>query len=815
MANGRDNNAKNNHADSNSNGYVKYDPDDVTYFGAQKIVDEERIHVIKRRQILDKKNPDVKINNDLTGLALSGGGIRSASFCLGVLQALSYRNVLKKIDYLSTVSGGGYIGSSLTWLLSRKWYSKVDEQGKPVPDGELGPEIKLGVDKIHFPYGTYPMLGQQSEPETDKSEYSKRINEVKHRGALLRFLRQHGKYLTPGHGITGMSLLGVLLRGSLLSIFVYFSLLVLIMAAIDAAGAFSSFEDIRYTPIPVLGFLFNVPNFSILIGCVGLVFFVLCAPVYSLLAYGHSRRKNKENINQQKQEKLESKSYKWRRFCEKAYNVVLKTALVFIVIGLISVVHDELSKTGSGFMAGLTGAISTAIGFISSISAYIKTSNNKKGIIPISLLVLVGTIALWFGLLLLAYHCNLVIKEFDAFLAIFGGLLVVVAIVGWRANLNYISVHRYYRDRLMETFMPDVPDVLIPDTTPQKAAEFADKARLSDMCGYDVEENEDEAPNQPEKEDNDNECHPLCMPYHIINTNLVLVSSKKAKFKGRGGDNFILSPAYCGSNATGWQQTSNFMGDRMTLPTAMAISGAAVNPSTGVGGDGVTRQPFLSMLMGLLNIRLGYWAPHPRLPEQKRIPNFFIPGIFELFFRSNLEEDSDFLQLSDGGHFENLGIYELIRRKANIIIACDAAADPNYDFTDLSNALEKIRADFGVLINISTHQLEAMIPRKNNNLEKSEYAKKGFIMADILYPDREPGTFIFLKSTFFRALSADLYGYKQTHKEFPDEPTSDQFFDEKQFEAYRELGYQTAWEMMNHGSIKADSTLSKFFSSEK
>ena len=223
MANAQNDNANNNDADNNSNGYVEYDPDDITYFGAQKIVAEERKHVLKRRQILDKKNPDVEINNDLTGLALSGGGIRSASFCLGVLQALSYRNVLKKIDYLSTVSGGGYIGSSLTWLLSRKWYSKVDDQGKPLPDGKLGPEIKLGVDKVHFPYGTYPMLGQQSEPETDRSEYSKRINEVKHRGALLRFLRQHGKYLTPGHGITGMSLLGVLLRGSLLSIFVYFS----------------------------------------------------------------------------------------------------------------------------------------------------------------------------------------------------------------------------------------------------------------------------------------------------------------------------------------------------------------------------------------------------------------------------------------------------------------------------------------------------------------------------------------------------------------------------------------------------------------
>lgn len=776
--------------ESNDCGYVKYDSSDVTYFGASEIVAEEREHLIRRRGFLELDEPGKDIKDTLTGLALSGGGIRSASFCLGILQALSYRNVLKKIDYLSTVSGGGYIGSSLTWLLSKTWYKKTDKKKASDEAGKENQLIPFDVDRKNFPYGTYPMIGQVSKPGEEETSFLESVKELKHRGALLRYLRQHGKYLTPGHGINGFSLLGVILRGSILSIFIYFSILVLVMTLLNYAGVFN---PLSYKAD--LAALNKIPNYSVLAGLTGLVLFVLAAPLYSFIAYRQSRRKNGIDISEENTEKLERKSYLLRRRCEIIYNHLLLVVSVFIVIGLIPEVYAWLNE-GSGIMGGTTGAISTAIGFISSISAYIKTSSNKKGIIPMSLLVLVGTVALWFGLLTLAYHCSLIIGEKPVAVAILAGLAILF---GWKANLNYISVHRYYRDRLMETFMPNVPDVLDPGETPQHATAEADKARLSKMCGY---KGKDEH---------------LNIPYHIINTNLVLVSSKIAKFKGRGGDNFILSPAYCGSNATGWQKTSKFMRNRMTLPTAMAISGAAVNPSTGVGGDGVTRQPFLSMLMGFLNIRLGYWATNPNPEFQSDsldIPNFFRPGFFEMFFRGALKEENRFLQLSDGGHFENLGIYELIRRKANIIISCDGAADPNYEFTDLSNALEKIRADFGVLIDIPTHQLEAMVPRKNNILDKTEFAKRGFIVADIIYPDRKPGVFVYIKSTYFSALSADLYGYKQTHNEFPDEPTSDQFFDEKQFEAYRELGYQTIWQMMSHGRIRANSTLKQFFEIE-
>ena len=754
----------------NTNGFVDYDPDDKEYFGAATVVVDERRHILKRRQLNNAsvKEQEKYLNENLTGLALSGGGIRSASYCLGVLQALAFNNVLKRVDYLSTVSGGGYIGSSVTWLLSHKWHDKNKE------------DIKVGVGKKDFPYGTYPMIGYTAGKENADSHFVKGTA-PSHRGALLRFLRQHGKYLTPGQGINGLSLLGVVIRGSILSIFVYFSLLVLLFSILGRTFFFKSFYDFGIAPT---GFLADLPNMAIMFGLVGVVLFVIAAFLYNLGAYWLSRRMDGSCDTEKDQSVLENFSYKLRRFCEQAYNYALTIVIVLIVAGCIPVVYELFTVNDAGvktsFWAGITGAISTAVGFISSIMSFIKTGSDKPGKIPAGLLVVVASITLWLGLLLLAYHCSLIIGLNWVMVA---GLAVLVLIVGWFANLNYISVHRYYRDRLMESFMPDLQQILTPQKTPNGASVKADKARLCNMCWYHDESG---------AEMND-------MPYHIINTNVVLVSSNIAKFRGRGGDNFILTPAYCGSNATGWRETPLFMKGRMTLPTAMAISGAAVNPSTGVGGEGMTRKPLLSMLMGLLNIRLGYWAsnPHPeKQPKLTVIPNFFLPGLSEMMLRTNLNEDSWYVQLSDGGHFENLGIYELVRRKAKLIIACDAAADPDYQFGDLSNALEKVRVDFGVLIDISSKKLKTLIPENSDEQDAVAYARQGFIVADIHYPEDDPGILIFMKSTFFEKLSADLYGYKRSHREFPNEPTSDQFFDEKQFEAYRELGYQTANQMI-------------------
>jgi hypothetical protein len=97
-------------------------------------------------------------------------------------------------------------------------------------------------------------------------------------------------------------------------------------------------------------------------------------------------------------------------------------------------------------------------------------------------------------------------------------------------------------------------------------------------------------------------------PHHIINANVVLVASKHPRYQGRGGDNYILSPLFCGSRATNRKGTDRSCDQGFTLATAMAASGAALNPNAGPGGKGVTRQPVLSVLMGMLSLRLGYWA---------------------------------------------------------------------------------------------------------------------------------------------------------------------------------------------------------------
>lgn len=806
-------------------GYIAYDAEDEEFFGARSMVEQEYAFIRQRRGASDPDTQDGQRPDNLVGLALSGGGIRSASYCLGVLQALAYRGWLKKVDYLSTVSGGGYIGASLTWLLHRSWQDPESAHDR----------ITFGVDNDNFPYGTYPVAGSAAQPGPFKSRY---------KGRMLRYLRQNGRYLSPGHGISSLSLAAVVLRNSLFSVVVY-GLLLLI--AFLGLGSWLLFPEI---PLPELGgFSRRLPGTLnvALWGALALgALFVLSVFLYSL---GTALIQRLQFIRAH---------YAVRRWYEKTTGMLLGFMLALIILGLLPHVHDwivaaaakhqatlqdfvikgtqgaagklEIQGTieqaapredggGSGNLFALAaGSLSTLLGVLASIVTFLQTQSTRKARIPTGPLVAVGTGALVFGMLLLTYHSfRSLWDSYDGttLAMILAALVVVFWLIARGVNINYMSVHRYYRDRLMETFMPDVSTALDVNGTSARASPEADRARLHQMWPPAGKA----APG----------------PYHIINTNVVLVSSCIPKFRGRGGDNFILTPCFCGSNATGWVKTEGFY-SWMTLASAMAISGAAVNPHTGGGGKGVTRQTFLAFLMGLLNIRLGYWLPNPmpsaiRLERQNKdsafagvfhwlgerfcpeTPNAIFPGLMELFFRKNLDDASRMLQLTDGGHFENLGVYELIRRKLPLIIACDGAADPGFGFDDLANAIEKVRADFGVIIEIECSELEKLTPQKTHYGSEGEtamrYAEQGFLLASIKYPNPHTGhytegTLIYLTTTFFKALTPDLFGYRKVNPKFPDEPTSDQFFDERQFEAYRELGYQAAWKMLSDPVVAKD-----------
>ena len=802
---------------------------------------------------------------NLSGIALSGGGIRSASFCLGILQALSYAGWLKKLDYLSTVSGGGYIGGSLTWLLHKQWKG---------PDSEA---IPYGLDRKNFPYGSYPMVGMG---EMDEKKQSASWNVYK--GRMLRYLRQHARYLTPGDGINFMSLAAVMLRNMLFSLFVYGGVLVALFAfawpiLFEPANTVPAFKWIS-------GHLSWFPSeinraLGIAIVLVGVL--LLAVVVYMVRAW--LPRKT-------------STGYRLRYFYERWMGRVLTVLLIFTVIGFVPGVCQWIDQAGHGkpavteislsgtseklgsvaltgeirhdagptpntvnaekpgwslanFQSTLIAAISTLIGAISAFLAFFQGGKEKKKI-PTGLLVAVASIGLIFGVLLLAYHFAGMIRNGILFKPGLWTLLTLLFLFSLRfPNLNFLSIHRYYRDRLMETFTPDLPDAIHVDGPVPGIDKSADWTPLHEMLS---EKN-----------------FGTWAPYPIINTNIVLVSSDIPKFRGRGGDNFILTPKFCGSNATGWCETRNSPYDEMTLPTAIAISGAAVNSNAAGGGNGLTRSPWLSFLMGFFNIRLGYWAdnPTPRWERLCRIaqgqkrriepaqgcdypalhvllnlwnslfkawryglsvihmtfhsllsipllaakskPNALYPGIFEMFLRKNLNENSRMVQLSDGGHFENLGLYELIRRRLKLIIVCDGTADPTFGFDDLANAMEKVRTDFGALIFFDGADMESLTPKSvietgEDTGKKVTYADRGYLIGHIKYNDREEGTLIYLTTTFWKDLTADLYSYHKTHDEFPDEPTVDQFFDEKQFEAYRELGYQTAYQMMHDSDVVYD-----------
>jgi hypothetical protein len=333
-------------------------------------------------------------------------------------------------------------------------------------------------------------------------------------------------------------------------------------------------------------------------------------------------------------------------------------------------------------------------------------------------------------------------------------------------NLNYISIHRYYRDRLMETFMPDIDNAL-QDRTGR--AMGANEATLAEVAG--VVQEAGQLRIDPRG------------PFHIVNTNVVLVNSKEPVYQDRGGDNFILSPLYCGSNATGWCRTEDFMNGKMTLATAVAISGAAANPNTGVGGVGLTRNRLLSLVMSLLNLRLGYWATRPgsrKCPIQP--PNHFRPGAYS---------------------FGNAMGLDLVRRRLKLIIVCDAGADLDFSFSDFQTTIRRIEEDFGARIKVldgATPDNIVPVPMKGKVYPKdAKFAGQGYMIGHITYADETTGWLIFMKTTLIKQVSFKVKGYAAQNKTFPDQTTADQFFDEVQFEAYRELGYRIADEMLGSG----------------
>jgi hypothetical protein len=336
----------------------------------------------------------------------------------------------------------------------------------------------------------------------------------------------------------------------------------------------------------------------------------------------------------------------------------------------------------------------------------------------------------------------------------------VVVLVGFSAlasrpiNVNRFSLHAVYRNRLVRAFLGSARRAVPPVRKPDPFTNFdpTDNPKLAKM--------------------------PKGPLLHVVNVTLNVVSTDNLAWQERKAESFTLTPLHAGNPLVGYRPMREF-GSRdggITLGTAMAISGAAVSPNMGYSSS-----PLLGFLLMLFNVRLGWWLGNPSGPDfRSEGPRFgLITMLQEL---ANLTTATGrWIYLSDGGHFDNLGLYEMVRRRCRFIVVSEAGCDPDAALADLGNAVRKAYIDFGVRIRFDSLDVTALArpPRE------SAFAWIG----EIWYPgSAESGWLLYLRPTYQGSETADIRSYAEANPTFPDESTSEQWFGESQFEAYRALG---------------------------
>lgn len=297
-------------------------------------------------------------------------------------------------------------------------------------------------------------------------------------------------------------------------------------------------------------------------------------------------------------------------------------------------------------------------------------------------------------------------------------------------------------------------------------------------------------------------------PYHLITGCLQLPGEKLFGWGSR--DQFLFSKLYCGSDRTAYAPTDRYMQGNYSLENAIAISGGAVSPA-------ITSNPLVHGLLILFNVRLGQWVDNPAYPYEStrwlrtirtRWPVTPMRVFLSTLFFSVERRPSNFV--TDGGHFENLGIDALLRRRCRLIIASDAGEDPDYKFADLVRLNRWARMKHGIAfssvegIDNEPLPVDTLRPKsggapaaetggKSQPKNEDQFSQSHYFVVRIHYPeeDREnstPAYLIYLKSSLTGDEPLQLRQLSQASK-FPHDPTADQFYDPGKFESYRELGF--------------------------
>jgi hypothetical protein len=393
------------------------------------------------------------------------------------------------------------------------------------------------------------------------------------------------------------------------------------------------------------------------------------------------------------------------------------------------------------------------------------------------------------------YYWTLLYPSSLAPLILIAILCLIGALLSWRVDVNEFSMHNFYKNRLVRCYLGASRARAHRAPNAFTSFDFEDDIRLFRFQCADTTQARDMVIGCQSS---------YAGPFPIVNTALNVTQGADLGLQERKAESFVFTPLWSGFDYSrrqasvkktmlsqyGFRRTDEFgepQNRGVFLGTAMAISGAAFNSNAGFHTS-----PTLAFLLTVFGVRLGWWAGNPRTPKWTS-PS---PGALGLAYlakelTANTRTDSGFVLLSDGGHFENMGLYELIRRRCRFIILSDAEEDEKFKLEGIGGAIRKCRVDFGVVIDLN---LEAMQPLGDPAVSRLHYS-----LGTIRYPGQETcGKLVYIKSSVTGDEPVDVVEFRNSHPEFPHTSTADQFFDESHFESYRALGQHVAEGIFYH-----------------
>ena len=776
-------------------------------------------------QIRERRGAAEDPSGDLNGLALSGGGIRSATYCLGVLQGFTRLGLLARFDYLSTVSGGGFIGG---WWSA--WFSRSQHIGMFPPPEQIEPGREHSYRK------------KASSGLTDSS-ISAGVDPIHH-------VRLFSNYLTPRKGALSLDTWRAITVGFRNLLATWLILLPVMVAVIllvqmyfvhfqggQFFGAPAKIGDPEWSqrvrlllaPLIFLGGLFVTISFAWVIntwdsGPLGTWYIRWISVVFALIAgvlvtgtvafealgidLLSIREEHLKDLSTPQLHPGLVFSLVWlilailtllccywpaitrkctpeetgTRLTQASQAILVGLVAVGVTLGFFGFVREfwayvdaaersyvakaggwmavlgslasiaftlwKASPTGGGDLRGeerselpsrLVFAIAppaalviigwlvaeavdrsfshllgcdfeterqvfywSALVFVSLSLACLFWETVHERMVPELLHWILGFVYVSFlGVLIFGWRSGLMTEPtwLPEFLA-FTGLALMwgwVGTFGWYVDPNELSLHGFYKARLTRAYLgASNPKRFFAGSEVTKAVN-GDDVLLSDLQN----------------------CQSGA-PYHLINTTLNLVGGHDLGTAQRMAEPFLLSKLYCGA-VGGYRPTEHYMNGRLTLGTAVAVSGAAVSPNMG----SMTVGSALAMLMTFFNIRLGYWAPTPshrswRSPQARHWPWYTLRE-----FLSQTTDQAKYCNLSDGGHFDNTGVYSLIARACRSIVMVDCGADPRPCFQDLGGVIRRCRIDFGAEIEIDITGLAnpASPTRRRSAADRASYTR--------------------------------------------------------------------------------------------